>query len=270
MRNTIVTYIYPGCESDIKKFVNACNDAEGDFSVTAFNDGLVNAAVLFKDLLIDFKIIDIEGSINAIRHKSFNILKNLSYQNFIFQDIDDTFSTNRVIVCDKLLNTYDIVICDLNIVFPNGENINNYWKNRITEGELVNVNNILDYNFLGLGNTAITKKILEINTSLDVDVIAYDWFYFYQILSTNKFKVIFTSKCNINYYQHANNTAGLNKNIDNERIQYVKNVKLKHYSALLKIGYNEVFDAYSKIKTLKIIDTNMPKVKGELFWWEEI
>jgi len=267
----LVTYIYPGCIKFISGFIQFLNQLEDEFKLIIFNDNVADADSLFDNLEKPFQIVNLFGkySINQIRFKSFDILKNMEMEIFIFQDIDDLFSKNRIAVSVEKLKTYDLVCNDLNIIYKDTV-VNNFWDERLKNDFEFGFEFIQTKNIVGLGNTAITKKVLNFQTKFSDLPLAYDWFYFFQLIEKSDIKCIYTNECTSEYFQHENNLAGFKKIIDRDRLYHVQKVKRQHFRALIEIGYefeaelekNEVID----IENIELSKTS-PK---HYFWWEEI
>ena len=65
-----------------------------------------------------------------------------------------------------MLNNYDVIVND---VFLNGKEIklNNYFSNRIQNLQIINLDMLYLYNFMGLSNTAARVDILDLNIQIN-------------------------------------------------------------------------------------------------------
>lgn len=266
----VVTYIYPNGLRFLSQFLEKLQfQDDQEFDLIIFNDGIEN----FKKEMLEIadkynfniQVYSLSGTILNVRVKSFNILKELNYNYYIFQDIDDLMSDNRVSITKKYLDEFDVVVNDLIIMGKEDEE--GIWKDRMEEGSTFTYSNIRNYNIVGFGNTSIKKSVLERTEILESNLpIATDWFVFYQILKLG-FTCIFTNKCFTVYRQHNDNIAGANHHITEDRLEYVSTVKLNHYKALeeLDIDYfSTEIEKLGKIEMTKDIFINYYP-----FWWEE-
>ena len=95
----------------------------------------------------------------------------------------------------------------------NGEILElNYWKNREELKSEINANTIKEYNFLGLGNTALKINILPNNLVFDKSIIAIDW-YLFTVLLTKEIKTFFTFNSSVYYRKHEQNIVGRKKSL---------------------------------------------------------
>lgn len=260
----LVTYIYPNSIKYFDDFHSTIlNQSNRDFEVIFFNDGIEND--FFKKIKFQHKVIDIDGSPLEIRFKSFNILKNLEYDKFIFLDSDDTMSSNRIEILKRKLDSSYIVCNDLNLM--NENNIiyqNSIWKNRLHEGFSFGYTFLKDKNIVGFGNTAFRRELLKTEIVFNKNPLVADWFVFYQLLKKSKKACVFTSECQTNYRQHENNDAGI-KEISEERLSFVVKVTNQQYKALNEIGIENFELTNSKFRKSSLnLENNFP------FWWEEI
>jgi glycosyltransferase involved in cell wall biosynthesis len=212
MEITVVIYIYPGVEKYLGDLIKSFNrQTIKTFKVIIFNDNLVNAKHLFKNLNIDFQIIEVEGSVNQIRFNSLGDINEKGSDYIIFQDADDFMAENRIEECSKALDKYDIVVNDLNIIDANSKVLEiSYWEKRLQEGFTFDSCYLRNKNIVGLGNTAIKKYLLaDARLCFSLMPLAFDWFLFYQIFKLNNLKAVFIKNTATFYRQHQENIAGV-------------------------------------------------------------
>lgn len=275
MEISLVLYVYPGIEKYFSDLICSINNQSiKEFDVIIFNDNVDNLNMLFKDLEIHYLIFNITGSINQIRFKSLNVIRNLKSEYIIFQDADDLMSENRIVENLKALRHYDLVVNDITLVNENSEVLeDSYWSKRLGDNFKFDENFIKDKNIVGLGNTSI-KKTLLIDPRLNFSALplAFDWFLFYQIFKFNNLNAIFISTTTTYYRQHQSNIAGL-KTLDFSRLKHVLNVKNAHYNALLSIGFDFKKELYQlnkiQIDLIDFLKFNSDVENYNLFWWEE-
>lgn len=265
-KTVVVSYLYPGGMKYVDTFVQTiANQDYREFDVLLFLDDVVD-----KDMQ-NIKTISISGnSPTQIRFKSIEILKKMNYQNIIFCDIDDTFSANRIRVNEYYLEQYPVVCNDLNIMSSDDIVINtNIWSKRLGSEFVFDKNFLIDKNIVGFGNTGIKRELLQ-NKIVESELpIAADWFIFNQLLDEDT-KCVFTNKCQTNYRQHNNNTAGLG-NYSKDQILKKIQAKRAHYQALIEIGNREYMDILNRTNYLISNINNFTFIQpdNELFWWEE-
>lgn len=264
----LITYVYPSAINYLPDFIKTVKtQTSSAFDVILFNDGVENLNEY--DFPFRKSIIKVAGSVVEIRFRSFEILKELNYDKYIFLDLDDTMTSNRVEVLSHLLETEHIVCNDLNIMSDDTHIITKQiWLNRLGEQSTFDYKFIEKKNIIGLGNVGFRKSILFTDLVMNTLPIAADWFLFYQILRNGQFECLFTSKCQTNYRQHEDNLAGI-KHLSDERIAHVLNVVKCHYEALIAVGYQEFEEELIKLSDSKI-QKNKFNIIENPFWWEEI
>lgn len=255
----IVTFIYPKAIKYFSEFIsNIRQQTYQEIHLIIFNDGVHSDKIEVFNTL-KHSVYNINGTPLNIRFKALEVLKNLPFEKYIFSDIDDLNSLNRIEIINQSLDTYPIVCNDLNIMQENCTiTKHNVWRDRLNNHFEFDYTFIQNKNIIGFGNTGIRNDILSVNIIESSTPLVADWFIFYQLLKGINEKCLFTSKCQTNYRQHSNNQIGL-KEIDDQRIKYVIDVIKKHYDALKEINCEKI-----ELKQINI--NNNPS----LFWWEEI
>lgn len=246
------------------------------FTLLVFNDGVKELESFFEAYKLPYVIIEVDGTIGEVRTKLFAYLKASDFTSVIFGDSDDTFEFNRVEVTKALLKDFDIVANDVSLMTQDGTLFEiNYWEDREEVLKNIDFSTIENYNFLGLGNTAVRIDALPETISFSEDIIAIDWMLFSQLLLADK-SATFTSQTTTHYRQHEENIVG-RKELTLEGIKRILSVKSSHYENLAKL-LPEMLSKATKYKTLlsgvdhiseeeilkKSLKINTP------FWWEEI
>lgn len=269
MKNLVVTYLYPNALKYLDGFLKTLNtQTTDDFDILFFLD-IVDKRDCWGDDRI--KAIFIEGKTPIeIRFNSLKYLKNIEYENIIFCDFDDTMTNNRIQVLSNLLEKYEVVCNDLNIMQSDDEIIEyKIWGKRLGDNFEFNSEFISNKNIIGLGNTAIKSYLLKQSIKNSKLPLAADWFIFQQIINQST-KLFFTSECQTNYRQHNNNIAGIKKANFN-RVKKIIDVKIKHYAALEEIGIFNYKPQKEKteliLNSLEKYEYNKPSFRE--FWWEE-
>lgn len=276
MKTAFCSVLFPANLIYFQDFIKSLeNQTDLAFELVLFNDGVEDLKDHLISTSLEYIIIDVVGSPLDIRVEIFRYFKKSNYKNVIFGDTDDYFSENRVEESKKLLEIYDIVAHDLILVSQDKKIISElFWKNRTELKQPISLNAIKEYNFLGLGNTAINPKILPDEIKFKSNLIAVDW-YLFSVILHSKVKVIFSSDANVFYRQHEANTVG------RKALTYIDfkkgvEVKLNHYRTLASINsdYSDLanqFEAFKSILTEDYFNSIQKNIKiKNPFWWEEI
>jgi len=271
MNISIVLYVYSGIEKYLDDLILSINNQTyKKFEVIIFNDNLENVNVLFKKLLFNSTIIEVNGSPNEIRFNSLSHINTIGAKNIIFQDADDYMAENRIEENLKALRNYDLVVNDLSLVNEQSQIIKNtYWTKRLGNNFEFSEEFLRDKNIVGLGNTSIKKSLLiDARLSFSSLPLAFDWFLFYQIFRLNNLKALFITSTTTYYRQHQDNIAGI-KNLDFPRLKHVLNVKNAHYTALSNLGFNFKKEMYQLNEITVDKELNFNFEGCIIFWWEE-
>ncbi len=272
MSIAVVTYLYPQAIAYLPELIQSINSQENaTFSLIIFNDGVIDPKQFFFQSKAKPIIYDVKGTPTEIRIHSLSVLKALSFDSYVFIDADDQMTPNRVSSVISYLQSNALVVNDLALSNSEGAiTTSATWAARITNGFKFRADYIKKKNIVGFGNTGIRRTILltEINYQ---NVIASDWYVFYQLMAKGNLEAIFTTDCQTIYRQHENNVAGI-REVDSNRVEYVIGVKKAHYQALIKEGYslsseyNELLEFEQKASKKKL---NRLPLQRSLFWWEE-
>lgn len=260
----LVTFIYPSVRKFLPSFVDYLNQqSTQEYHLLIFNDGIETPDQWFEALRKPFRIITTKSTSPLdIRFEALNYLKETVFDKFIFQDSDDGLSANRVEVVSKWLDNYDLVVNDIDLMdFEGNLTSQKIWGNRFKLKSEFKAEDILNHNFVGLGNTGITKILLEfIPDNPTENLIAVDWFLFFNMLRASKKTGFRTSECTTYYRQHIENTIGVS---ENTKLYNIKAARKLHFSALNKVGAFTDITQYEE----NII---VPAIKNHQYpyWWE--
>jgi hypothetical protein len=276
VKTAVVSYIYPAGLVFLQDFLQSiAAQSEQDFELLIFNDGVNELDRYLEDCNRTYTIFPASGTPVEIRFQSLSVLAATDFGQFIFQDIDDRMSDNRVEKSLELLGSYALVCNDLALMDEKGNIVaGTTWATRLDEGFEFDYSFISDKNIVGLGNSAVRRSLLEMPVKFHPAPLAADWFIFYQILYLSKVRAVFTAGCQTLYRQHVNNTAGL-KEAGEARLKNVVEVCRMQYRGLIETGYalpDEQLPAI--VTTQKLLEQNnyyyAPPVSHEnLYWWEE-
>lgn len=270
-KTALVSFIYPKITPYLGELVKAINDQTSkDFVLLLFNDGLLNANQYFNELTCDYQLIELQkcASVNEVRWKAIQMLNDFPLDYIIFQDADDLPSANRVESAVRELQKHKLTCCNTLPFF--GKTISKGWEDRLANHFVFDASFIRNKNILGLGNTALRVELLKEKTVHSERVVAYDWFFFYQLLEKTQIKALFDSESYVLYRQHDSNIAGMHNTLDSLRLQYVYEVLQKHYEELIKFGFDELKNELNVLRKLSINQIQKIQLKTTLFWWEEI
>ncbi|MDD2986292.1 hypothetical protein [Flavobacterium sp.] len=267
--------IFPANLPYFEDFIRSLeNQTDTAFTLLLFNDGIAELEDYLKNTSLNYQLVKIQGSIPQTRTYVLSFLKHSHFSKIIFGDTDDYFSENRVEVCKKLLEDYDIVANDLVLVSQNKTVLGDlFWKNRKEVAQPINLASITHYNFLGLGNTAINRNVLPEQISFNSDLIAIDWFLFSVILQSDV-KVVFSSESHVFYRQHDANSIG-RKTMTFADFKKGITIKLNHYRTLalhnpdFKVLANQ-YEAFMPQLTADYFNEISKQKIENPFWWEEI
>ena len=258
-----VTFIYPGVESYLSRFVVSLNNqVDKEFELVVHNDGVSDVNKYFTNCLFTVHIVT-SGSSNFLENRlwTFNHCKKIGFTHLILGDSDDYFEFNRVSINKKMLEDYNIVVNDISLVdcfgFVFEERV---FSRRIYSQSHINFNSIKEYNFIGFTNSAFSIEVLKDIPSLSSNIKVVDWLFF-SILLLNGNSAIFTSESVSFYCQHKENITELrymNTDLAEDKKKFFQNVRKMHFELL-----NEVYMDKSKFNLSS--DLNKKEI---IFWWE--
>ncbi len=285
-KTVIAAVIFPANLVYFDDFVSSLqNQTESIFDLLLINDGCNDLEIeqILTQYSISYEIrCAVSGSPAQIRVQLIGILKNSKYEFIIFGDTDDFFSPNRLEKCIEALrdDNMDIVFNDLTIVNKESKIISpNIWGNR-KEANEVNLEFLVRYNVLGLGNTAIRRSVLDFELKLNANITTFDWIFYLQVFYHYRaLKCGFLKEVTTFYRQHSQNTLGIVTNYSREKLEFLLSTKEKVLQFASYLGIKEANEQLALVYTFrktyfgndeklnkKIKSLNNQK---ELFWFEE-
>ncbi len=258
-RLCVVTFFYPGIEKKINIFIKSLEKQFiKNFDLVIFFNNKKNFRLPKNNLNI--KIFKLNTSIIKSRFKMFKKLKTLNYKYIIFQDADDLMSQNRIKICEKLLQKYNVVINDLDIYGK--KIIKKYFSKRIKVKTMVTAKDIADYNFCGMSNTSIRSECLKkIKMPINHKIKIFDWYFWTIILS--KYKGYFDNTSRVKYFVKKRSITRIPNKYSEQIALKILNIKKSHKNEINKLIKEK------KIKNFNIFNGN--KIffnKNYNFWWE--
>lgn len=278
-RTAIVSVIFPGNLVFFESFLKSLTTQQNKtFELLLIVDSIRDINMYLKDYLNLFKITTFHasGTVASIRQQAIKWLITQPFEYFVFADSDDRLSNDRVYVCCDYLKSCDIVVNDI-APFANELAIpqEGYWSDRLSDKKDITSADIVNYNLLGLGNTAIRKQVLK-HITISENLIAVDWFIFFRWLQNAS--AIFVHDGIVQYRQHSSNTVGIKKITPHKLITVVE-VKVAHYRALRNEFPFLIPTLLKNEKLLKELNADPAFCEAtadylnakqiNYFWWEE-
>ena len=275
----VFTVLHPGMGKWIHEFADSLSNQDfQDFDLVMINDGLDLKQLKVLDQKFNCKIIPSSGSFAGNRNTGFAYLIKNGYRFVIFTDADDLMDRNRLSHCIELLQNNEMVVNDLTLITSKGERIKkNYLAERLGEFKKIQFNDILDYNFMGLGNSCARVEILN-EIIIPEDIEAVDWYMFTMLLKRGH-EAVFTSSTSTLYRQHDSNISGFYKP-DETNIGILAERKYLHYFHLQTISdhhqkrFTEFNNLIKKLKDHNFKKKYLKKINDQIpeypFWFESI
>lgn len=279
MKTAVFSVVYPGTEKFLPEFLKSLSkQTDSDFVLYLINDNFGDLKYYLKQLSFPVKINNAKGLPAFLRKTGIEWLKGEGIESVIFADADDYFSENRIETAKKLLVKHDIAFNEL-VLF--GEHFNSpvpMLKTFYKEGEEITDKDLVNYNCLGMSNTAVrTDNIPEIMMEIPDSHIAFDWALFALALHSGA-RAVFTEMAKTWYRQHNNNIASPLLISDAQILRGV-HVKLEHYSLLSKwyVDYKNLTQEFTALFEKLNTDSTVKKkyccaVREQALylqrWWE--
>lgn len=261
------TVVYPETVPYIKDFFTSLGQQTyGGFDILCINEGIHCSILSEMQKILTQKIIVID----VAEEKEFNIAANRillleeakrrNYDLLVIGDSDDTFSRDRV---EQIMIHFkeEVVFYYNQLVTPNGIPV--FPPLPKTTGK---INQILEKNYLGMSNTAINMKQLNlsfIQSLTEGTTNIFDWYLYSRILNEVGIGKL-VGRCYTQYRIYDQNIAGIMK-MDKEQLKKEILVKREHYEILKRrnIVFHEALDKYNNVAV------NMEQVqqKPPYYWW---
>lgn len=237
MRNSdilVFGVLYPGVEKFTTSFVKSIiSQDDQNFDLALYDDGFGNSERLFLPLRTIVIRKRGDKSIAEIRQIGINFAMNKGYQSIVFADLDDTFSSNRISGTRSLLKKSDFVYCELALIDHSNSIVReNVLQSIGVRPRYTGYKHLLDKNIFGLSNTAINVHCLS-RIKIPKDIIAVDWWLF-SMLSLNGCCGSLLNNSYVYYRQTDTNLIGMKNMLTEEKLKLGIQVKLVHYTYLLR------------------------------------
>jgi hypothetical protein len=278
-KSAVVSVIFPSNLVYFNSFLKSLQaQTENAFDLVLITDSIEDIGPWITGFKDSFQIFTypLSGSIAGIREHLLDLLMDLKYDQYIFADTDDLLHPHRVSISLHHLEKYPFAVNDL-VAFADEKVIDmcGYWSGRLADGQVFGQSDILQHNFVGLGNTSVRKAVLR-SLSIPDGLQGVDWFIFFQLLKG--LSGIFLHGGAVLYRQHEANMVGVNS-VSKAKLVKVADTKMKHYSALVSAheGMRPLLAREQEIYNKLINDTAFATLaearlntkQMNYFWWEE-
>lgn len=256
--------IYPNAVKYAADFIESLNtQTYRKFSLILINDGVADKELneILEKCSVKYEIIAYSYKLSPaeLRIKLFEEALHRNNDYLILGDIDDFFSKDRV---ERIVKGFtkdkDIGFLYNDFLLADGKKCMPKFPLYVNT-----INEILDYNFLGLSNTAVNMKYIDesfINSLSECKSQVFDWYLFSRLILNGQ-KGSFIPNAFTYYRLHENNYAGI-PHMTKEMIDKEVFVKRLHYKMLAR--YDSCFVELSKVYDNDKYETNE---RCSYFWW---
>lgn len=234
MNTVFGTVFYKLAYDYIEEFINSINNQlDKDFRVLIINDDIERRQLeaLLSKCVFQYEIIEYENTFSPAGLRIMLLIEAIKrdVDLLIIGDADDVFSENRVGLIKKYAdNDINCTFLYNDILTLTGEKVFPQLPKRIKR-----IEDICDYNFLGMSNTAIKINKLtfdKVYSFFEGDQPIFDW-YLYSRLLIDGAKGKYVEGAITFYRYHENNLVG-DQDANKEIIKREIEVKKRHYYSL--------------------------------------
>lgn len=261
------TVVYPGALKYLREFINSLNNQTFcDFDLIIVNDQVEHSQLnaLLCNLKVKCSIISPEERKTPadLRVDLIKYAKLSEYNLLVLGDIDDLFDKERI---SEIVSSYEqnrtFSFYYNELLLFDGTNALKPFP-RVTN----QIEDILQYNYLGLSNNSINLDNLTLNfidSLYGCNSFVFDWYLFSRILCDGG-RGLFVEKAKTLYRIYDNNFAGVS---GEKQLKKEYDVKIKHYELMARYDsiYQKLLDKLSKIDIAEIQSVNSPS-----YWWDNI
>lgn len=261
--------IYQAVLPYISEFVDSlAKQSTHDFELLLINDGISEAEISkIKDFLdekkIQYLILNNKEGLTPVelRIKLLKEAKRRGAEILVIGDSDDLFAPNRIEEVKNTFSKYN----ECGFVYNDLRTFDGTLAMPELPNEVSDVFEIIDYNFLGMSNTAIRVSALSdnfIESFVECKSYVFDW-YLHTRLLLNGIKGRKAKNTSTYYRIYENNFVGIQKKSE-EAVKKEIEVKTAHYEMLKDYSpaFLEKFQKYFNSKIMK----NENAVEKD-FWW---
>lgn len=261
------TVVYPSALGYLNEFICSLNEQTyKDFDLIIVNDH-VEYSVLkgyLDNLNVKYSIVSPREKRTPadLRVDLIKQSKLKGYELLVIGDIDDLFDKSRILEIVKSYNndkSFSFYYNEL-LLFDRTKALGDFPKNTDK------IDDILQYNYLGLSNNSINLKSLTldfIDSLYGCTSFVFDWYLFSRILCAGG-RGLFVEQSITLYRIYDNNFAGVSSE---EQFKKELEVKTKHYELMSKYNsiYSNLLDELSKVDIEEIQPNNSLS-----YWWNNI
>lgn len=261
--------IYQAVLPYISEFVDSvAKQSTHDFELLLINDGITDEKIsniynLLKESKIPHEIVENNNGLTPVELR-IQLIKEAKKRNaeiLIFGDSDDLFAKKRI---EEVRNTF-LKYGECGFVYNDLKNFDGSFAMPKLPEKVESFDEIIDYNFLGMSNTAIKVSELSddfIESLYECKSYVFDW-YLHTRLLLNGIKGRKAVNTATYYRIYENNFVGIQKKSD-EAVKKEIEVKTAHYEMLKDYSHAFMvrFQKYSNGKIMK----NENAVEKD-FWW---
>ena len=257
--------VYKSAEKYLKDFLTSLEQQGNElFSILLLNDDIGDADLksIVSPYALHIECIEYRNRTPVqLRIELLRQAKLRQADLLILGDCDDYFSHNRV---QNIINTYEEHL-DKAFFYNDLVNMNGERLMPELPKEVIRFEDIGEYNFLGLSNTAVNidKLSYEFIESLkEYHYYIFDWYFYSRILLLG-LSGVKVQNCNTIYRLHENNLAGIAE-MSYADIKREITVKKQLYECLEKYNF------YYALKLQQYQDKNQLEILDEQkqhYWW---
>ena len=266
------TVVYREAIDYIDDLIESINSQDyNDFVVIIINDNISENLLrsYINKINKEVKLIDKTSEYCSpieLRVDLINYAKKSGVNLFILGDCDDRFNSIRIRkIVERYVDNSDIAFFYNELFFFNEKQ-----AMTVLPKETLKIEDVLEYNYLGLSNTAINLDCLTnefIQTLYQCNSFVFDWYLFSRIIVSGGIGILVPEA--VTYYRiHDNNFVGINSCITHEILKKEYEVKLNHYK--LMSGYDkkyaELYYRYSNADINQI----QPYEPNNSYWWNKL
>ena len=272
--------VYPKAIIYLDEFLRSAQAQNGrSFNMVLVNDGVAGLEDLCKKYRqLNVRILKAFGSPSENRKHGLAQTKKLGYSKIVLADCDDFDAPNRLEVTAGLLDKYDIVVNDLDLVDQKSHiQRKSYFSSRLSDLTRIDATFIEDKNLFGFGNSAMRAECLDLG-EFDSSVISADWLFFTLVLLKGK-TAVFTNQTVTYHRLHEDNLISLGR-VDPDALIKALRSKLRHYEYMARrhSRFKAILDKYQQIERQltshdgmnKYMESMAKRKENNLFWLEEI
>ena len=178
----LFTVVHSASQPYLQSFLGSvAEQTHQDFELFLINDGLDETA-LRKSLCrlpVPSRVLSISSTIAKNRELGLKEVIRHGFRLVALADSDDVLHSRRMELAISELQTRSALFHDITLIDEEGEILEkNRWSNRLSSGDLIDREFLVEKNCLGFGNVSFRTEILPDFWSLPQDLQVVDWYFF--------------------------------------------------------------------------------------------